>query len=90
LSLIAEGSNGARVNVSLDGQKIPVEVRGKDISEDKSGLTFFTARGPRIYEIVSRASRMREGPSKICFSTDSRDVKFWAAETLKYCAELGQ
>lgn len=48
-----EKSVPAKVHVSLDGQPVPGEYRGKDIQKDSTGMTFVEIIEPRMYNLIN-------------------------------------
>ena len=77
----------ARVNVLLDGQKIPVELRGHDVQEDRLGTTFINVSLPKNYEILAHGGKAKETPSKLTFSTDTSGLKIWAIQLIPGCQD---
>jgi hypothetical protein len=72
--------------VTIDGEKIPTEVRGRDI-EEKSGVTYINVRELKMYEAISHSSHLKES-QKLTLSTDSKSLKVRALETLPSCLEI--
>lgn len=53
------GNNPFPVIVTLDGNPVPAEHRGKDITEDRNGNTVLTIDGPRMYNVIQHPMQSR-------------------------------
>ncbi len=69
-----EKSVPAKVHVSLDGQPVPGEYRGKDIRKDSSGMTFVEVIEPRMYNLING----KMGTHELRLSTASDGVGLYA------------
>jgi hypothetical protein len=87
VAVLGTSDKNAKITVTLDGEKIPSDLRGHDVQEDKSGATVVTLHGPRLYEIISHSSRIKESDSKILFTGDDKPAKLWTVQTLPFCQE---
>ena len=45
--------------MTLDGEPVPVEHRGKDIAEDGDGNTVLNIDGPRMYNVLQSPMQRR-------------------------------
>jgi len=89
MGILAEAQTGksARFNVMLDGQKVPVDLRGKDIQEDKAGNTFVLIQGLKMYETISHSANIKDPGQKLTLTTESKGLRLRALETLPTCLE---
>lgn len=87
--ILAEAPQGktARFNILLSGQKIPLNLRGKDVQEDKGGNTFVLIQGLKMYETISHSANIKESGEKLTVSTESKGLRLRALETLPPCLE---
>ena len=87
--ILAEAPQGktGKFTVTLDGQKIPTNLRGKDVQEDKSGNTFVLIQGLKMYETISHGSNIKDPGQKLTLSTESKGLRLRALETLPTCLE---
>jgi hypothetical protein len=87
--ILAEAPQGktAKFNVLLDGQRVPLNLRGKDIQEDKSGNTFVLIQGLKMYETISHSANLKEPGQKLTLTTESKGLRLRALETLPTCLE---
>jgi hypothetical protein len=88
IGVLAEniGKNPVRINVSLEGSRIPTELRGKDLVEDKVG-TYFLVRSLKMYDVLSHGSHLKEGTQKLTLGTEGKDLEFRAVEIFPSCLE---
>jgi hypothetical protein len=88
IGLLAEGYGKipVRINAFLEGGRIPAELRGKDLFEDKSG-TFFMVRPLKMYEILSHTARFKDSSQKLTLIVDGKDLRLRGVETLPGCLE---
>jgi len=89
LGVLAESTQNKpiRVNVFLDGAKVPNELKGKDIQEDKNGNTFLVVQSLKMYETISHSTRIKDPGLKFTLSTESKGLRLRALETLPTCLE---
>ncbi len=88
IGILAESKPGrsSRINLFLDGQKVPLNLRGRDVQEDK-GNTFVSVQGLKMYEAISHSMNLKEAGQKLTLTTDSGGLKLRALETLPNCLE---
>jgi hypothetical protein len=86
VGILAQSEQNAKITVTVDGDKVPTEVRGRDI-EEKAGQTFINVRDLKMYEVISHSSHLKDN-QRLVFSTESRSLKLRAIETLPSCLEV--
>ena len=68
------GGDPFPVIVTLDGEPVPVEHRGKDIAEDGDGNTVLNIDGPRMYNVLQSPMQRR---GELRLSTNSPDFSLF-------------
>lgn len=88
--LVAEPLQGSpvKINVSLDGAKVPPALRGRDLGEDKSGETFLTVRGARLHEVISHSSNIKNSNSVVTLTVSGKGLKLWSLQTVPFCQDF--
>ena len=68
------GGDPFPVIVTLDGEPVPVEHRGKDVKEDGEGNTVLNIDGPRMYNVIQSPM---QGRAELRLSTNSPDFSLF-------------
>ena len=68
------GGDPFPVIVTLDGEPVPVEHRGKDIAQDGDGNTVLNIDGPRMYNVLQSPMQRR---GELRLSTNSPDFSLF-------------
>lgn len=78
----------SKIFVHLNDRKVPLELRGHDIQEDKNSETFITFKGPRNYELITKSMHLPITTSKITLSTTAPEIKILAIQTIPHCQDF--
>src|SRR5207244_1409722 len=87
IGLLAQSTTGApvRLNITLDGERVPNEVRGHDVQEDKSGNSFVIIKNARLYDLISHSSNLKDAPLRLKLTTSSKGLKIWSLQSVPFC-----